>query len=473
MSQVNNIMYHQVDFLLPVHRFNIRFSYVTKKGLPFIREFVLRLIHIAPMMPAEVAAYFGFSKRELDEAVNDLIDKGDLQFTDGGYIDLTTKSRGYFVGLGSIPQVSALLESGGAFAFELAGFNCVGRKRTHEKWRMGLKLEVPNETVAGSEKIAKSKFQKDFYRIQEKGYWQHASQEEKPERPSIYTMESVRKIGQEPLRLTSNFSIGQEGIPVEREDFDLLDDSSSIQDFVTDAVIRAQKPVNFTQIAKAMRALEDVNTNTLFNSHSVDISKVMLGQQSGQIGGGKWVPFLGPVYAQDNWRLIHEYLHQKLSIQIKDKQETRDFVWIAPSDSFWGKSLRTSAVYDSLIDAAVTKGKNPVRLYNPKLYVPVQDASDRQAIGSWKQDFPTNHSNVYGLVEGFLDGNVEVMLLPGHLAVICYHISRPESLPVTLPVGFITTDQAKLKIVEALIEDYIGGFVSFDSPRELGPLSKL
>lgn len=473
MSQINNIAYHEVDFLLPVHRFNIRFSYVTKKGLPFIREFVLRLIHIAPMMPAEVAAYFGLSKRELDEAINDLVDKGDLQFTDSDHIDLTTKSRGYFVDLGSIPKVSALLESGGAFAFELAGFNCIGRKRTNEKWRMGLKLEVPNETIAGSEKLAKIKFQKDFYKIQDKGYWQHKSQEEKPERPSIYTMESVRKIGQEPLRLTSNFSIGQEGIPVEREGFDFLDDSSSVQDLVTDAVIRAQKPDNFTQIGKAMSVLEDVHTKTLFNSHSVDISKVMLGQQSGQVDGGKWVPFLGPVYAKDNWKLIREYLDQKLSTIEKNRQEAGDLVWIAPSDSFWGKSHRTSAIYDSLIDAAVTKGKNPVRLYNPKLYVPVQNASDRQAIGSWKQDFLKSHSNVYGLVEGFLDGNVEVMLLPGYLAVICYHISRPESLPVTLPVGFITTDKAKLGMVKALIEDYVGGGVSFDNPRELGLLSKL
>lgn len=473
MRQINNIAYHEVDFLLPVHRFNIRFSYVTKKGLPFIREFVLRLIHIAPMMPAEISAYFGLSRRELDEALSDLVDKGDLQFTDGGHIDLTTLSRGYFVGLGSTPQVSALLESGGVFAFELAGFNCIGRKRTHEKWTTGLRLEVPYETIAESEKLAKSKFQKDFYKIQDNGYWQHKSQSEKPERPSIYTMESVRKIGQEPLRLTSNFSIGQEGIPVEREDFDVLDDSSSVQDLVTDAVIRAQKPNNFTQIAKAMSVLDDVNTKTLFNSHSVDISKVMLGQQSGQIGDGKWVPFIGPVYTKDNWKLIRDYLDQKLSIIKINRQAAKDFVWIAPSDSYWGKSHRTSAIYNSLIDTAETKSKEPARLYNPKLYVPVQGVSDRQAIASWKQDFPKSHSNIYGLVEGFLGGSVEVMLLSGHLAVICYHISRPEILPVSLPVGFITTDKVKLAMVEALVEDYIGGLISFDNPRELGPLSKL
>jgi len=80
MSQEMNVAYHEVDFLLPVHRFNIRFSYVTKKGLPFVREFVLRLVHVSPMMPADIANYFGLAKREADEAISDLVDKGDLQF---------------------------------------------------------------------------------------------------------------------------------------------------------------------------------------------------------------------------------------------------------------------------------------------------------------------------------------------------------------------------------------------------------
>ncbi len=61
MSEELNIAYHEVDFLLPVHRFDIRFSYVTKKGLPFTREFVLRLVHISPMMLADLATFFGFS----------------------------------------------------------------------------------------------------------------------------------------------------------------------------------------------------------------------------------------------------------------------------------------------------------------------------------------------------------------------------------------------------------------------------
>ena len=53
MISDNKVTYHEVDFLLPAQRFNIQFSYVSQKGLPFIREFVLRLVHVASMSKAQ------------------------------------------------------------------------------------------------------------------------------------------------------------------------------------------------------------------------------------------------------------------------------------------------------------------------------------------------------------------------------------------------------------------------------------
>ena len=121
----------------------------------------------------------------------------------------------------------------------------------------------------------------------------------------------------------------------------------------------------------------------------------------------------------------------------------------------------------------MTKGKKPVRRYTPKLFVPIQNAKDRQGIHRWKQQFSKQGSNVSGLVEGFLDGNVEVLLLSGHLAVVSYHVSKPESFPVTFPVGFITADKQKVKLITALVDDYVGGVISFDNPRDLGNVGRL
>lgn len=473
MSQEMNSVYHEVDFLLPVHRFNIRFSYVTKKGLPFIREFVLRLVHVSPMMPADIASYFGLAKRETDEAISDLVDKGDLQFLENGQIDLTAQARGYFVQLGSTPHVSTLMESGGAFAFELASFNCVGRKRTNESWVPGLKLEVPNETIANSERLAKRKFQENFHEIQEQGFWEHKSVNDESGRPSIYTMESVRKLGQEPLRLISRFAIDPEGMPVEREDFDVLNDSSAVQELVTDGIAVAQKPSNLMEIARAMHALEDLQTETLFNDNSIDVTKLMLDQHAGWQKSSAWVPFFGPTYSKENWELISRYIKESTDSSKSNEGPPPDLIWIAPADGFWGQSVRTTACFDALIDQAVTEGKKPIRHYTARLYVPIQDAKDRSALNRWKQQFSKQKSSVFGLVEGFLEGCVEVLLIPDRFVAVTYHVSRPETLPVTLPVGFVTADPHRVKMITSLVEDYISGVVGFDSPRDLGPLSQL
>ena len=473
MNKKVNIAYHEVDFLLPAHRFDIRFSYVTKKGLPFVREFVLRLVHISPMKPVDIATYFGLSRREVDAAITDLVEKGDLEFSEKGQIELTPKSRGYFVSLGATPLVSSLMESGGVFAFELASFNCVGRKRTYEKRTPGLWLHVPNETVANSERIAKKKFQEKFHKIQEQGLWEHKSYEDDSGRPSIYIMESVRKLGQEPLRLTSYLSIDPEGVPVERADFEALEDSSVVQELITDALASARKTVNFKQVAQAMEALEDQKTRTLFNDHSVDIAKLLAAQQSGKINDGEWIPFLGPLYSKANWDLISEYLDMPLSAIKKAKGEPPDLLWIAPSDGFWGQSVRTSACFSELVDRSASKGKKPTKLCNPKLYLPVQDASDRRAIGRWKQEFSYYEKEVHGLVEGFLDGNVEVLILPGYLAVVCYHISWPDRLPASFPIGFITTDRSRVSLVDKLVKECVGGMIAFETPRDLGEIKKI
>jgi hypothetical protein len=39
--------YHEIDFLIPAQEFTVNFSYVSGKGLSFIREYILRIVNIA------------------------------------------------------------------------------------------------------------------------------------------------------------------------------------------------------------------------------------------------------------------------------------------------------------------------------------------------------------------------------------------------------------------------------------------
>ena len=122
MMSDNKITYHEIDFLLPAQRFNIQFSYISQKGLPFIREFVLRLVHVAPMSKSQISTYFGLSRRETEEAISDLVQRGELTLSPDGRLTLTDKSNGYFSEIGEIPQLSTVQDSGATLSFDLATF---------------------------------------------------------------------------------------------------------------------------------------------------------------------------------------------------------------------------------------------------------------------------------------------------------------------------------------------------------------
>ncbi|OUS04092.1 hypothetical protein A9Q81_06235 [Gammaproteobacteria bacterium 42_54_T18] len=473
MSDELKLKYHEIDFIVPVHRFNIQFSYVTKQGLSFIREFVLRLVQLAPMKPTHIATYLGLNKIELNEAISDLMDKGELQFSELGSVILTPKSEGYFEGLGKPPKTSSILETGTTLSFELAGFNCLGKKRISDKWNLGIALQISNEIKSTSEKLAKSVFQKNFYNYFDKE-WLNGIRVEGDDRPSIYTMDSVSKLGQDPLRLTNEFYIDLDGNALEREDFDVLDDSTKSNELITTSLSKECERANIPEIANAMKLLGDDWTCKFFNNNSIDVSLYAKALSEAQSAGNKPMPIVGPVYSKNNWGLVIEQLKSTIKGFKKSKnQEIKELLWIAPSDSFWGKSSKLISCLHDLASLEISKEKQPQRIFEPKLFVPLSDMRDRRALGNWKNDLGKDSKLVFGLLEGFLSGNVEVFVFSNEFAVINYHISRPEILPVSMPVGFITTDRALVSKINNVAQEYINGAQSHDKVNNLGLLSKL
>lgn len=72
-----------------------------------------------------------------------------------------------------------------------------------------------------------------------------------------------------------------------------------------------------------------------------------------------------------------------------------------------------------------------------------------------------------------MDGNVEVLYLEDEFIVVFYHINFPESLPVTLPVGFIVEDKKIIRKISKLVEEYIDSSSTHDKPHNFGLLKPL
>jgi len=466
----NKTPFHEIDFLLPVHRFNIAFSYVSKRGLPFIREFVLRLVHLSPMKPEFIASYLDLTPRELKEVLRELVDKDELTFLDDGSVGLTGLAKGYFSTEGESPQVTTAQQTETTFSFELSGFNCIGNKRTHDNWRAGITVPISSENKGLSDKYASKGFQAQFYRLIEEGYMPHIVSQESDTLPSIYKMDSVTRIGQEPKRIPHTFYFDDLGRLVEREELDSFANDEPVFDAITEAISQLDQKNNLADIAQAMAEIGDNLTGEYITDSGIDTSNlnevIRLSREQGKV----IQPMLGAIYMDDNWQHIAkqaEKAFNKLKSQHQDG--VKELLWLAPSDSYWGKSEKYISAKSWLEENAKTKGKKSKRLFTPKFYFPIARENDNRSISDWKNQLG-NISECYKYIEGFFNGTTEVLVLQDNFAVVCYHLSIPSISNISIPLAFMTTDKHLVCVIDALVKEYLNGTVGFDNPIDLGKL---
>lgn len=467
----NTTIYHEIDFLLPAQRFNINFSYITQNGLPFVREFVLRLIHLAPMSMSQVATFFGFSRKEVQEAIDDLVERGELTLSENGRLTLTEKSSGYFTELGEVPRLSLLRDSTVCLSFDLATFSCLGKDNSSEKWKAGISIKVDDVNASSSETLVEKYFQRQFHEILQKGFLFRSLTPDGKGSPTVYTVNSVNKIKQMPVRLPVQFQVDKDGKSVEREDFEKLKNSDYVHEQISLELDRLARPSNFGEIVKIMHELGDGETLKLFDSKGSsvgmqffeDLAKLESNSQK------KRTTFIGPIYTSANWELVQKYLAPLIKVKRESKADMGQtpFLWVAPSDPYWGKSSSLLVRVSELLDTAKTKDK---KLYSPTIYLPVSGPEDQRTARQWVREFEPNTDNVRGLIEGFLGGSVEVLQFEGEFVVVVYHVSLPESYPVSLPIGFISADKDIVSLVGRLVKAYLGGSSGFDRPNDCGLL---
>ena len=470
----NKTTYHEIDFLLPAQRFSISFSYITQKGLPFVREFVLRLVHMAPMTKSQLATYFGFSRIETEEAIADLVDRGELTLSDSGRLMLTEKAGGYFNDIGEAPRLSQLQDSGAFLAFDLATFTCLGKDTTPDKWKNGIPIRVDDENASRSEALAEKHFQRQFHDILDKGLLSKSLVQDEKDSLTVYTVNSVTKIRQMPFRLTVKFQLDEEGRSVEREDFELLNSSDQVHEKITVELNRLTRPSNVVEIAKAMLEIGDGDTLKLFDSRSNALNLQFLDdlRQLEENGGKQRTTFVGPIYSTANWGLLQKTLAPVLASRIKSKEDAGQprFLWLAPSDPYWHKSARLPVALSDFLNKASTKEK---RLYSSIVYLPVAGKDDRRTAKQWEHELDLHAAKTHGLVEGFLGGNVEILHFDGEFVAVVYHFSVPPVYPVTFPLGFMSTDKRVVSEIGRLVQAYVEGSAGYERKNDCGPIARL
>jgi predicted ArsR family transcriptional regulator len=467
------ITFNELDFILPSYRYNIRFSFSTKQGLSFIREFILRLVQLGPMSPGQIAKYMGLNEREAKEALSDLLSREELQYNDHGYVELTEKSSGYFDSLGGSLNVCELRTSGTNLGFELTSLSCVStqKNRLPKEWKFGCRLDVQSEKIAKRDKLISKAFQRHFQSLIEDGYMDHLKNEQGG-KPNIYKVESLTPIGQEPLRLKLKFMLDIEGHAVESEDFEFLKDSTEAHELITEYLHQARHGDNHHEILDAIEMLGDTHTSNLFSSTGFNVDSFIDLKASAESDCGRHIPFIGSLYSKENWAIFSNFLEkEKKNIISKHQDGIADFIWLAPTDPTWGKSEQVISCFTEIIQGSMTTGKKAKRLYAPKIFLPQSGSSDDREKKRWVFEFEKVKNSLFGYVEGYHQGAVEVVLLESRLVAVTYYLHQPEYYRVALPVGFISTDETVVNRVASSLNKYLSEYHTEDHTNDLGKLT--
>ena len=103
-----NITYNQIDFVVKAPRFRIVFSYMSDKGVAFVREYLLRLLKVTPCKPAQIAQYFGFNQHETEVVLADLEQHKWIVWQDNGLIALSAEGLRLFQDSQDSPHIPIL-----------------------------------------------------------------------------------------------------------------------------------------------------------------------------------------------------------------------------------------------------------------------------------------------------------------------------------------------------------------------------
>lgn len=449
--------YNQIDFVVKAPRFRIVFSYMSDKGVAFVREYLLRLLKVTPCKPAQIAQYFGFNQHETEVALADLEQNKWILWQDDGLIALSAEGLRLFQNDGQdSPQIPTLKGFGDEYRMELLDSNFLKKEDCDKVRQQAIELDIEPKVLSESSEIARKTFQSRFRQLMEDDI---INLDEKD--VSLYKIDAIESMGApDYFRFTQSFELLPEtGEAKERHDVPTIIHQDNIQQAITAKLDKFGNRDNLRELRKSMEEIGDDDTLKVLFGGRLDFSEFLKVYEKYEQQKGLY--FLGQIYHQENLFKQINQIVDKL-----DKKQSKKLYWLAPSDIYWAKQRKIHDKLQNLVD----KQKQG---YEFRLYLPLPSERNRHEKQEWKSQFKDISEKVlYGFCEGFLDGNTEILFLEDKFAVVCYH-AKLADYPVTLPIGFMTTKANEVRFIQDLVQKYLSSFQSDESMKDLGLLGKI
>jgi hypothetical protein len=457
------IEFNEVDYIVPAETFSIDYSYLSKQGLPFTKEFIIRALYIAPLSKLELATFFGFNARELSVALEEPINKGEITYLEDGKLSLTALAKGYFATLDAKPMIEKPQTRNSSVTFELVGFNKVPNQ--HGSWNSALRLDVNHEIQSLSEQHAMKMFKKHFQRLVEAGDLGKINTHDGA-LPSLYTVDNVTRKKTIAHRVKRKFEIDFDSRVMPFYVDKLYENDEAISNSILQATDNHRLEHNLDEIKLAWDAFQDMSVSRFVKQDAIDF-RGMIAEMGSGFTNKPYELLIGPLYGNRVLSKVEQILKQLKPT--KQQSKPRKMMWIGANTRYWGVSEGFTKTMDSLRNyQSNSKGSN----YKLTLFLPTDDHSKSkdQMAKEWKQKMP-NLESCEGIRNGLFDGNVEVLLLDNEFAAVCYHMAMPDISPIHVPMGYITRDKSLIKRVSDVVNGFLEGSVAHGKPNLIGTLS--
>lgn len=448
-----------ISLLVPAYQYKIKCAWTKEASLPAVEEFTCRLLlAMQELLPGEIQKYFGLNKRECEVLVETLVRNKLAVYTNDGHLAPSTMLIDHTKGDSSVaPNLTKYEDQIEQPVFELLTRSIMPHTN-YNRSRYGLpEIPVPLENKAWSSQDVAEAFGRqyraylDFSRI-------HENEAARMRLYKVGTCQQDRAI-QIPVDMNIDLVPHQSGAVhmhrslTERQGSTrhrplTMEMEAKISDFLGQLRIN-QSGISLHEYCKIFR--DDV-LERYVDDRGLDINVWLLDHSDRKTGYGSQLTraMIGPVYLQNNRLTIQQTLEQLAKDW--DEAAVHTAIWLSSSVPLWAASGNALHEFCRKISESLTQA--PGRRGPVTAIFPSDDPRQDNALYRRYHNRIPNGITYKG---DSLQDRLEILLIPGQLAVVQFHDQPSRDSAITVPIGYMTHDPERLAVIEGYLYQRLSG----------------
>ncbi|HEB1543783.1 TPA: hypothetical protein ACQC5M_002618 [Escherichia albertii] len=457
----------EITFAIPAQSFAIECSISAEEALPVVTEFALRIAYVCgTLSPIQIQDFFGFTKKETDAIIQTLLNERLIKWNEDELLELTSYALTRFQDSSDhLPRFFKIQEWSSEVIFDLISFSPAGRPNRLKRVNSLVELAARNiERQSKTIQYAEQAFQEHFHSICKKN------------KAEIYKISAVDAGEHFSIPLPCMFHLDLDGqINIRRDiDNEAFNNRLEISEAITDALSNQDRPQN-NSFMDFIHYFDYSLFERYVSNDTFDLRRYVQDVHLTRVVGydnRHVTPLLGAFYLQHNADLIITRLGDEIlkqeemlvnnevnlksgedgeeidTLPVSEKNIVQSGLWLAPQLSLWARTRGAREFaqrVDRLLDSRNKKKSNPVGTY---VMISGRNHAAKERAFKYRDQF----QYLFNLDICLMDGKLELLLIPGLMVCVLFHFHL-EHQPVSVPIGFISSEVEHLKIASSLISE--------------------